>query len=43
MKQLNTQAADDESFRNSEWTPEANEAIIRDAANFKTLTIPSAV
>ncbi|KAI9237904.1 MAG: hypothetical protein BYD32DRAFT_436205 [Podila humilis] len=36
MKQLDSRAADEESFRNSEWTPEANEAIIRDAANFKT-------
>ncbi|KAG0093808.1 hypothetical protein BGZ92_001553 [Podila epicladia] len=36
MNQFNSQAADDESFRNSEWTHEANEAIIPDAASFKT-------
>ncbi|KAF9326211.1 hypothetical protein BG006_010349 [Podila minutissima] len=35
MNAIGLQATDDESFRNSEWTPEANEAIIRDAANFK--------
>ncbi|KAG0027872.1 hypothetical protein BGZ82_008725 [Podila clonocystis] len=36
MKQLDPRAADEESFRNSEWTSEANEAMIRDAQDFKT-------
>ncbi|KAF9316903.1 hypothetical protein BG003_001433 [Podila horticola] len=36
QKQLDSRAADEESFRNSEWTSEANEAITRDATDFKT-------
>lgn len=36
MKQLDSHAADEESFRNSEWTSEANEIMIRDAQEFKT-------
>ncbi|KAF9314432.1 hypothetical protein BG006_003939, partial [Podila minutissima] len=34
--QLSPRAAEDESFRNSEWGPEANEAIIKDVYNFNT-------
>lgn len=36
MKQLDSRAADEESFRNSEWTSEANDTMIRDAHDFKT-------
>ncbi|KAF9295515.1 hypothetical protein BGZ74_010776 [Mortierella antarctica] len=34
--QLSPKAAEDESFRNSEWGPEANEAIIKDVYDFNT-------
>ncbi|KAF9326209.1 hypothetical protein BG006_010347 [Podila minutissima] len=36
MKQLDSRAADEESFRNSEWRSEANEAMIRGAQDFKS-------
>ncbi|KAI9237903.1 MAG: hypothetical protein BYD32DRAFT_415218 [Podila humilis] len=36
MKQLDSRAADEESFRNSEWMSEANDAMIHDAYDFKT-------
>ncbi|KAG0339066.1 hypothetical protein BG000_002915 [Podila horticola] len=36
MKQLDSHAADEESFCNSEWTSEVNEIMIRDAQEFKT-------
>ncbi|KAG0093805.1 hypothetical protein BGZ92_001550 [Podila epicladia] len=36
-KQLDTRAADEESFRSSEWGPEVNEALIREVSNFKTI------
>ncbi|KAF9308742.1 hypothetical protein BG003_010676, partial [Podila horticola] len=34
--QLSPKAAEEESFRNSEWGPEANDAIIKDVYNFST-------
>lgn len=34
--QLSPKAAEEESFRNSEWGPEANEAIIKEVYNFNT-------
>ncbi|KAG0339065.1 hypothetical protein BG000_002914 [Podila horticola] len=36
-KQLDTRAADEESFRSSEWGPEVNEALIREVSDFKTV------
>ncbi|KAF9281049.1 hypothetical protein BGZ74_002458 [Mortierella antarctica] len=36
-KQLDTRAADEESFRSSEWGPEVNEALIREVSTFKTI------
>ncbi|KAG0345362.1 hypothetical protein BG004_003777 [Podila humilis] len=34
--QLSPKAAEDESFRNSEWGPESNESMIKDVYEFKT-------
>ncbi|KAG0027871.1 hypothetical protein BGZ82_008724 [Podila clonocystis] len=36
-KQLDTRAADEESFRSSEWGPEVNEGLIREVSDFKTI------
>ncbi|KAF9385085.1 hypothetical protein CPB97_005142 [Podila verticillata] len=34
-KQLNPHAADNKTFHNAEWSPEANETVLHDAINFK--------